>query len=368
VIDNPQSDMDLLRIINTPGRGIGDSTVDKLTTYAAFSGVSLTTALDHSDNISDLSAAPRKKLKAFGKLLADLRNKAAALSPSALLREVLDDSGYNASLRAENSAEADSRIENLQELYGSLRDFEVEAEAAGEAPTLAGFLERVSLVNDVDKMEDSARVTLMTVHSAKGLEFNLVMLTGMEEEMFPYRGFEGRNEDELEEERRLAYVAITRARQRLVITHVQRRQIFGTTRMGVPSRFIGNLPHESVVHRTTTPPLQRYVDQPSYGGHDVWPSTSSRPWSHPQAPGLSASRPASVAVDPGEHFVDRAFFDESPSGIDETMPLGPGSPVLHKVFGRGQVRAVAGGSEPVVTAFFPGWGEKKVLVRFLTNG
>jgi DNA helicase-2/ATP-dependent DNA helicase PcrA len=363
VIDNPQSDMDLLRIINTPARGIGDSTIGKLTTHAAFCGLSLTEALSHAESIGELSSGPRKKLSAFGKVLVDLRSRASELPPSALLREVLDASGYNASLRAENSAEADSRIENLQELYGSLRDFEAEAEAAGEAPSLAGFLERVSLVNDVDTMDDAARVTLMTVHSAKGLEFNLVMLTGMEEEMFPYRGFDGRNDDELEEERRLAYVAITRARQRLVITHVQRRQIFGTTRMGVPSRFIGNLPHEAVVHRATSAPLPRYVDQASYGGYSASRPNRSHPWAmrtHVVTP--------QPAADPGERFVDRDFFDEGPTEVDEAPSLQPGSQVQHARFGRGQVRAVASGHEPVVTAFFPGWGEKKVLVRFLTSG
>ncbi len=364
VIDNPKSDVDLLRIINTPARGIGDSTVDKLTTHAAFGGLSLTDALNYAESISDLSAAPRKKLAAFGKMLTDLRAKSIDLSPSALLREVLDASGYNASLRAENSAEADSRIENLQELYGSLRDFEAEAEAAGEVPSLAGFLERVSLVNDIDNMENASRVTLMTVHSAKGLEFNLVMLTGMEEEMFPYRGFDGRNDDELEEERRLAYVAITRARKQLVMTHVQRRQLFGTTRMGVPSRFIGNLPHGSVVHRATGAPPPRYVDQPSSGGYAAKALHGSHPWSHPHAPRKTASPP----VEPGERFVDREFFDEGASDVAEAPSLRPGSPVFHERFGRGQVRAIASGNEPVVTAFFPGWGEKKVLVRFLTSG
>ena len=367
VLDNPKSDVDLLRIINTPARGIGDSTVDKFTTYAAFSGQSLTDALSEADAIADLSSGPRKKLAAFGKLLAKLRDEATRLSPSDLLSAVLDETGYRTSLRAENSPEADSRLENLQELFGSLRDFEAEVQAAGEPATLAAFLERVSLVNDVDQMEDAARITLMTVHSAKGLEFNLVLLTGMEEEMFPYRGFDDRDDAQLEEERRLAYVAITRARQRLVITHVQRRQIFGTTRACVPSRFIGNLPHEAVVHRSTSAPRPRYVDQPgysSYGGATGTRRPSDQPWSHPQGP----ARPAPPPLAPGERFVDREFFDEGASDFDESPKLRPGSAVFHERFGHGKVSAVGGGAEPVVTAFFPGWGEKNVLIKFLSAG
>ena len=367
VLDNPKSDVDLLRVINTPARGIGDSTVDKLTTHAALRGLSITDALACADEVADLSSGPKKKLAAFGKLLVQLRERALTLAPSELLSEVLDESGYRATLRAENSPEADSRLENLQELYGSLRDFEVEVAAAGEVATLSGFLERVSLVNDVDQMEDAERVTLMTVHSAKGLEFNLVMLTGMEEEMFPYRGFDGRDDDQLEEERRLAYVAITRARQRLVMTHVQRRQIFGTTRACVPSRFIGNLPHDAVVHRSTSLPRPRYVDQPNYATYGSSRDTrreSERPWSHPQGPPRQAPPP----VAPGERFVDREFFDEGASDFDDGPHFRPGSSVFHERFGHGKVSAIAGGAEPIVTAFFPGWGEKKVLMKFLSAG
>src|SRR5256885_8303356 len=133
-----------------------------------------------------------------------------------------------------------------------MHDYATEAEARGEAPTLEGFLERVTLQADTDDMKDVEKVTLMTVHGAKGLEFELVLLTGMEEDMFPYRNMEPRSVEEMEEERRLAYVAITRARKHLVVTHTKQRQIFGITRLGVPSRFIGDIPPSAAEHLQTS--------------------------------------------------------------------------------------------------------------------
>ncbi len=164
---------------------------------------------------------------------------------------MLESSGYLAALEEEDNAEADARVENLQELVGSIQDYEAEADAAGEKPALAGFLERVTLVNADDAMVEGGRVTLMTVHGAKGLEFERVLLTGMEESMFPYKGVDPGEQDELEEERRLAYVAITRARRELVMTHTQTRQIFGTTRWNRPSRFLGELPAGVAEHSAT---------------------------------------------------------------------------------------------------------------------
>ena len=211
-------------------------------------------------------------------------------------------------------------------------------------------------------MKDAPRVTLMTVHGAKGLEFELVLLTGMEEEMFPYRGMEPGGHEEMEEERRLAYVAITRARKYLVMTHAELRQIFGTTRWGRPSRFIGDLPADTVVHKTTRAATQRnepYVQRQSPAG--LAPSGT---WRHPQAsPRRAAARPA-ADVAPGERFVDREFFSEDASDTTD-MPNRRGSRVLHERFGEGLVRRVENAAEPAVVAFFPGWGEKKILARFL---
>ena len=237
-----------------------------------------------------------------------------------------------------------------------MQDYEAEAEAAGEKPALAGFLERVTLVNADDALVDGGRVTLMTVHGAKGLEFDKVLLTGMEEEMFPYKGVAPGEQDELEEERRLAYVAITRARRELVMTHTQMRQIFGTTRWNRPSRFLGELPPGVAEHVATRAMagesrMARFVDR------DVERAPAPRPWKHPQAPGASAP-------DPGSRFVDHEFFDDRSEDVTD-MKMRRGARVRHERFGEGQVVSVVAMGEPAVVAFFPGWGEKKILARFL---
>jgi len=295
-------------------------------------------------------------------LLALLRNRMTLISPSELLDEILEKTGYREGLRAEDSPEADARLENLEELIGSIDDYEAEARAAGEEPSLAGYLERVTLQSDVDGMKDAPRVTLMTVHGAKGLEFEVVLLTGMEEEMFPYRGLDPGGDEELEEERRLAYVAITRARTRLVMTWADTRQIFGMTRWGRPSRFIGDLPADAVEQLATKARgaggLERFIDRAAglgqRGGGYVSPGG---PWRHPQA---NAEAPRAA----GERFVDKEFFADAPHE-DDAVPLRRGSRVLHARFGEGEVRRIESSSEPAVVAFFPGWGEKKILARFL---
>ncbi len=358
VVVNPQSDVDLLRIVNVPARGIGQTTVDRLTTWATLNGTSVFDALGHVEEMDDVGAAARKKLRAFGELLGTLRAEALAAEPSALLERVLEDTGYLRVLEAENSAEADARAENLRELSGSIQDYEAEAEAAGEQPTVAGYLERVTLVSDIDGMESGGAVVLMTVHGAKGLEFDRVILTGMEEEMFPYKGIDPSEREELEEERRLAYVAITRARRHLAMTHTQMRQIFGKTRWNRPSRFLAELPAGVAEHRLTASMSSeasrtRYVDREE-------DQPAGRPWRHPQAPSPSSAS----APDSDGRYVDHDFFDDRVHDVAD-MPIRRGARVAHARFGEGEVLRVVSMGEPAVVAFFPGWGEKKILARFL---
>jgi DNA helicase-2/ATP-dependent DNA helicase PcrA len=272
---------------------------------------------------------------------------------------VLALTGYVRTLEEEDTAEADARIENLRELGGSMQDYEAEALAAGEDPSLAGFLERVTLVSDVDDLDEGGRVVLMTVHGAKGLEFECVIMTGMEEEMFPYKGIDPGESEELEEERRLAYVAITRARRHLVMTHTQMRQIFGRTRWNRPSRFLGELPSGVAEHQVTAALAgeqrsARYVDR-EYAVDSI-----ARPWSHPQ-------RPSSTTPAPDGRFVDHEFFDDRSHDVTD-MPLRRGTRVAHDRFGQGEVLRLVNVGEPAVVAFFPGWGEKKILARFLKPG
>lgn len=357
VLVNPRSDVDFLRIVNVPARGIGQTTIERLTAFAASRGLQAHDALEKLDEATDVPTAAKKKLAGLRVMLEDFRAFEKDHLPSEVLDRILDKTGYREALKTEDNAEADARLENLAELVGSIRDYEAEMQAAGEKGTLSGFLERVSLQSDTDAISDEGKVTLMTVHGAKGLEFERVVLTGMEEEMFPYRGMEPGGEEELEEERRLAYVAITRARKQLALTHTSMRQIFGTTRWGRPSRFIGDLPAESIVHKATKSasmrPQERYVDR----------ARESRDYA-PMPSWHTAARRQEPQREAGERYVDREFFADT-SGDSDGGELRRGSRVLHSRFGEGEVRRVEASGEPAAVVFFPGWGEKKVLARFL---
>ena len=363
LVVNPESDVDLLRVLNVPARGIGQTTAERLTAWATANGTSLFDALARPDDIGDIGAAAKKKLAGFRALLDRLRG--LSLPPGEFVETLLAETGYLDALEKEDTAEADARIENLRELVGSMKDYEAEAGAAGETPSLAGFLERVTLVSDVDGMKDDARVTLMTVHGAKGLEFENVLLTGMEEEMFPYKGIDPGESKELEEERRLAYVAITRARKELVMTHTQMRQIFGKTRWNRPSRFLGELPSAVAAHEATAALAgearfgERYIDRADQ-------PAQMRPWHHPQADSV-ARRPetgSASVIAQGERYVDHEFFDDREHSVSD-VPLRRGARVRHDRFGEGEVLRLVSVGEPAVVAFFPGWGEKKILARFL---
>jgi len=359
---NPKSDVDFLRIVNTPARGIGATSVERLVAFATTEKLAITDALRRLDEVPDLASAAKKRLAALRDLLVDLGRDAETATPGDVLSEVLSRTGYRSALQNEDTAEADARLENLAELEGSMHDYADEASARGEAPTLSGFLERVSLQADTDKLGAEERVTLMTVHGAKGLEFDVVLLTGMEEDMFPYRSQDGQTPEELEEERRLGYVAVTRARKHLVLTHTRTRQIFGTTRVGRPSRFILDMPPDVVDHHATPAAQsiasQRFIDRENVQSTRSWkPGAAARTWQHPQA--AASSR----APDPGERYVER---DVEPDWDGEGVPIRKGMRVKHARFGEGEVKKVLEAGEPAVLAFFPGWGEVKVLARFLS--
>lgn len=347
IIENPRSDADLMRIINVPVRGIGAKTVDKLLQTATMRGSSAFDAIEPLGKEPALGSGPKRRLKAFHELIEQLRDSRGALSPRLLGEQILERTGYRDMLRKQDTAESDARLENIEELLGSLTEFEYDAEQAGEAITLGGYLERVSLVSAVDTMRDVPSVALMTVHAAKGLEFDTVMLTGMEDEIFPYRGVDGRRPDELEEERRLAYVAITRARRRLVITHAGARTLFGQTRYLAPSRFLHDLPPDAVEH----------LGVPGGGASAFSRADSEERW----AP------PTPAAMKPGERFVDREISDHSASDEPGTV-VRPGDYVLHKRFGKGVVERVELGVAPSIVARFPGFGVRKVLAQYLSPG
>ncbi len=247
VIDNPYDAVSLQRIANRPRRGIGDATLARLQSYADAHGISPWEALGHGEE-AGIAAAPLRAVQQLHTLLQSLQAGALELEVPEVLERVLERSGYLDSLRAERTIEAQGRIENLQELVGVAQEYQ----ATSPEPSLSGFLQEISLYSDQDAIRgEQSLVTLMTLHNAKGLEFRAVFMIGMEEGIFPHsRSLE---EQGLEEERRLAYVGMTRAKERLVLTHVSARSLWGNRSYNLPSRFLDELPDERVERQRLRP-------------------------------------------------------------------------------------------------------------------
>ncbi|MGJ7912383.1 DNA helicase PcrA [Neobacillus sp. LXY-1] len=267
LISNPDDDISLARIINVPKRGIGASSFDKMADFAAMHDMSIFQALDSIDLIG-VSPKITKAAKEFRDLIKNYTRMQEFMSVTELVEEILEKTGYREMLKAEKSLEAQSRLENLEELLSVTKNFE----ETNEDRTLVAFLTDLALVADIDSMDDeeekSDSVVLMTLHSAKGLEFPVVFLIGMEEGVFPHsRSL--MEESEMEEERRLAYVGITRAEQRLILTNAQMRTLFGRTNMNPASRFISEIPEDLLEgvepEKRTTP----------FGSRGMGTSTSS---------------------------------------------------------------------------------------------
>ncbi|MBT8469052.1 MAG: UvrD-helicase domain-containing protein, partial [Deltaproteobacteria bacterium] len=330
VMTNPADDMSLLRIINTPPRGIGKSTITRILDSAAQYGQGLTELLDDDATLAQFGTAARKRLGAFRGLMAGLRETAASGAPLGEIgAELVHRSGYAEMLQHDDTPEADARFQNVQELVASMDEFQRERPDS----TLAEFLENVTLQTSADEQVGGDRVTLMTVHAAKGLEFPVVMVTGLEEQVFPFKGIDPwEDPEELEEERRLAYVAFTRAEQRLVLSFAAVRRIFGQQRVGIPSRFLTELP-----------------------GADIeWIGARS-----------SSPSPRSVTEErhhePTESYVD---YSEG-SDLSDLEGLRRGVQVRHPKFGVGEVREVMQGSPPRVSVRFAGWGTRTIIASYL---
>jgi DNA helicase-2/ATP-dependent DNA helicase PcrA len=237
-IDNPFDAVSLTRIANRPRRGIGDTSLTRLQAYATGADVTLWEATGHPEE-AGLGAAAVKSVTSFRNVMESLQATATDSNVADLVEAVLDRTGYLEALEAERTIEARGRIENLEELVGVAREYD----AAAQEPSLSGFLQEISLYSDQDALrddEDGGQVTLMTLHTAKGLEFRGVFMIGMEEGIFPHsRSIE---ENTLEEERRLCYVGMTRAQERLTLTHAMRRNLYGRYDANLPSRFLDELP------------------------------------------------------------------------------------------------------------------------------
>jgi len=237
VLVNPDDSQRLLRIVNQPKRGIGATSVQRLQAHAAGVGESLWSALRDAGDVPGLSAGAVNGLLAFVRIIEGLQAGLAGRPVAEVVRSVLEESGYEAALKAQKTLESEGRLENLEELVGVAAEYERRA----DAPSLDGFLQEISLFSDTDKLADaSSLLTLMTLHNAKGLEFPVVFIAGMEEGVFPHQ--RSLDEQNVEEERRLAYVGITRAMDRLYLVHARARTLWGASQYNLPSRFLDEIP------------------------------------------------------------------------------------------------------------------------------
>ncbi len=354
VIAQPADDLAFERIYNQPKRGLGAKTLEKMHQHARAQGMPLAAA---ALQLADSDELPARARNTIGGLMGDFlrwREMSEAVTPADLMRAVLEESGYDAMLKADRSAESAGRAENLVELARAMEEYE----------TLGDFLEHVSLVMDNEANTEEEKATIMTMHAAKGLEFDNVFLPGWEEGVFPsQRSLDEGGLASLEEERRLAYVAITRARRRCIILHAANRRIYGQWTSSIPSRFIEELPEEHIQQETTMT-----------GGKSLWQanwSESEDPFAH-----VSTSRPdRSSARGPGWQRALATGYDTKQARIKEpgrsaaSFAAQPrddvelGARVFHQKFGYGEVIGQEGNKLEID---FEKAGTKRVIDSFVT--
>ena len=360
-IANGRDDLAVMRIINVPKRGIGAASVNRAEIFASANGYSMYSALARVKAIPGMGRAAGK-IQEFVDLIEDFREKLSAgeYDLAGLIEDVLERSGYRASLEEEGEVEAQTRLENIEELVNKAAAYE----AAAEEPSLGAFLEEVALVADVDTMEDTDdRVTLMTLHSAKGLEFDNVWMCGMEDGLFPSM-MAINSEDPvsaIEEERRLCYVGITRARKRLTLTAARQRMVNGETRWHKISRFVDEIPEEE---------LEASRLESKNFGRTISLDDGDMPWNRPARPaGVStfgrgenayASRTAAFSQGTAPAF-GKAFTVAKADRLDYDV----GDRVRHIKFGDGTVKEIKdGGKDYEVTVEFDTMGQKRMFASF----
>ncbi|SDB48419.1 DNA helicase-2 / ATP-dependent DNA helicase PcrA [Pseudobutyrivibrio sp. YE44] len=379
-VDNGSDDIAVQRIINIPKRGIGATTISKVSDFARERGLNFYEALVHCEEIPSLGKAATK-IQGFTGLIEKLRKIADEESVSALVEEILDQTDYVAELKAEGTDEAKARIENIDELLTKAVAYEKDARLDGEEPTLSGFLEDVALVADIDSYEESDNyVVLMTLHGAKGLEFPRVYMAGMEDGLFPGQSaiFDGGGADsEMEEERRLAYVGITRAREHLTMTSARMRMVRGETAFHKISRFVKEIPEDLLHGNLWEPkPMEDYSSTP-IGEYSVYQkptgfgkpflgttygsSSGSKPTSSFNG-GSSYSKPASFTVGSSTTAVANKNGTKIEKG---ELEYGIGDRVSHIKFKEGTVKDIIDeGRDYEVTVEFDGVGVKKMFASF----
>ncbi|WP_267433343.1 UvrD-helicase domain-containing protein [Sphingomonas sp. GM_Shp_1] len=353
IVNQPSDDLAFERIVNVPKRGLGDKALAKIHQLARAEGLPLTIASARILDTDELTPQARRSL---GNLIGDIarwRDMARDLAHPELARQMLDESGYTAMYQNEKSAEAAGRLENLSELVRAMEDYE----------SLGAFLEHVSLVMDRDGDQREPEVTIMTIHAAKGLEFDTVFLAGWEEGLFPsQRAIDEGGTRSLEEERRLAYVAITRARRKAVILHAANRRIYGQWTSSLPSRFVGELPPEHIDSETSMT-----------GGESLWRAN----WSEHADPFADIGRGtgrgpgwqrAATSQNGLQGRPARVVESRAPSvglGQKGRDDLSLGERVFHQKFGYGQIAAIEGNKLEID---FEQAGRKRVMDSFVNKG
>ena len=360
LIQSEDDDLAFERVVNNPKRGIGDTTVSKLLQLARLNGVSASLAARGIVSTDELAARTRTALANFLRDLDRWRAQAQVAPHPQLLETILEESGYTDMLRADKGPQSQSRLENLKELVQSMAAFD----------TLGAYLEHVSLVMDLDREAGDDSVQIMTLHSAKGLEFPLVFLPGWEEGVFPsQRSMDEKGEKGLEEERRLAYVGITRAREEARISFAANRQVYGRWTSQLPSRFVDELPPANVEAESETgyygggPGMNDYANrwdsQASFGGAGY----SSPGWQRAQR---SAAAAGTAGVVRGSQYARQQVIEGDGKLVAVSEPgassYSRGERVFHIKFGYGVVRAVEGNK---LTVAFDKAGEKKVIDSFV---
>ncbi len=330
LVDNPMDAVSLARIINVPKRGVGEASLQKILAFAREQGISCVEALSRASGVAGISTKVKRACEHLGRVLESAAGRAGRAAVTDLVIDILEETGYWADLEAEKTVESQTRQENLKEFLTVTREFDRTA----EDPTLTEFLAGIALMADVDGFDQqSDQVALITLHSAKGLEFPVVFLIGMEEGVFPHaRALD--EPREMHEERRLAYVGITRAKEILYLTRCWQRTLYGTTRFNEPSRFLEEIPGELVTDRDP-------LDAAHYGPGDG-PAVRDRLYGIPGAAAARGGR-------------ERG----------EVPALNVGDRVRHGKWGLGTVQDVRGrGESAEIKVEFPGLGTKTLLARF----
>jgi DNA helicase-2/ATP-dependent DNA helicase PcrA len=328
LLQNPADQVSFARVVNSPRRGIGNTSQGRLAAYANTAGLTIWEVMERAEEVPGLGAAAIKAVGRFHETMDLLRARVdSGAAVADVLQAVLSETGYMEALEAERTIEAEGRVENLEALVEGAAEFDREREREGETevPPLEGYLQQISLLSDQDSIEDKQElVTLMTLHNAKGLEYDTVFVVGCEDGAFPHmRALEEGGE---EEERRLCYVAITRARRRLYMTWAKERRLFGRAEYNLPSRFIDELPVELTERHTTVP---------AGGGGMTWDAPAGATPAQPVDPG-----PA-LELQTGDDIVHASFGDGTVTGVE------PGGVIVVRFAGDGTERKLMADYAPI---------------------